>query len=253
MVDTIRSAVDAAAQARAQRLAELTAVTPLLEQLPGHEVRGHVAGVRSYLHDEILRDAAVEETTLFPVFDRLGEGGGLRAALTVEHDTVRDAAARLDDLARRPLGAAAVRDLSGLLSGIGLLLDQHLGHESDASLTLIAQLGDAEQRRLLAELAGGVAPDSGVPAAWWLPEDLAPIYRTSIGPADLLDPEAMIGASCDAGVLAVVRSAIAASLDHLEAERWRATLVRHSRYRHLVDLAEGCMREAGLWPWAASG
>jgi hypothetical protein len=84
----------------------------------------------------------------------------------------------------------------------------------------------------------------------WLPEDLA--HEATIGSADLLEPEGMVGASCAPSVLALVRSAIAASMAGADAASWRRALEDHSVHpAHEVE-AERCMRASGLWPWNVS-
>lgn len=119
-----------------QRLDELAAVTALLPVLPLADVRAHVAEVRSFLYDTVLRHAQAEELLLFPVFAELGNGVALTGALVAEHDTVRAAAGALDEVAARPMTVDNVEALFGVLEGIGLLLDGHLAHESEASTQL---------------------------------------------------------------------------------------------------------------------
>lgn len=138
-----------------------------------------------------------------------------------------------------------------MLSGIELLLYGHMAHESDVSLSLLEQLHDTERRRFLAQITALGSAGSSTPNTWWLPEHLpAP---AEMGAAELFEPEGMMGASCSPTVLAVVRSAIAASGVHVGPREWRYTLAEHSRYRLEVHTAEACMREAGLWPWPRTG
>jgi hypothetical protein len=61
----------------------------------------------------VLPQAHAEELVLFPVIDRIG--GGLCAALSTEHDTVREATAALDDLAAGPMTSPHMRRLAGLI------------------------------------------------------------------------------------------------------------------------------------------
>lgn len=230
------------------RLTRLSSISDRMGELPACEIRGHVAGVRAFLHDDVLRHAHAEELVLFPAFDRLGaDGGRLALGLLAEHDTIRDATRSLGEAAARPLSTATIRTLSGLLDGVGLLLDAHLGHESTAAMELLGGLHATEQARLRARLAALDTPVTTTPCPWWLPEELP--REATIGSADLLEPEGLVGASCDPGVLAVVRSAVAASTEHVDELRWRAALAEHSRYRLLVRHAVQCMRESGIWPW----
>ena len=231
----------------AARLRELSVVTRVLDQLPACEIRGHVAGVRSYLHDEVIRQAHHEESLLFPVLQRVGTVG-MEAALSAEHDTVRLAAAQLDDMAARPLTTATVDHVAGLLSGVEQLLDSHLSHEADVSLEVLQHLEAGERDDLLAQLDAVVPFHTPRPS--WLPEDLP--REQTVGPADHLEPEAMIGSSCAPSVLEVVRSAIAAVQAGVAAAAWRSALAEHSRYRLQVQQAEECMRSAGLWPWTTA-
>ena len=121
------------------RLDELMAVTPLLPGLPVGEIRLHAAGVRRFLLDDVLRHAHDEELLLFPALDELGAGGAwVTGVLLAEHDTVRDAAGSLDEVAARPMTTTNVEALTGVLKGIGLLLDGHLAHESEAAAQLLA-------------------------------------------------------------------------------------------------------------------
>lgn len=231
----------------AARMRELSVTTRVLDQLPGCEIRGHVAGVRSYLHDEVIRQAHHEELLLFPVLQRVGTVA-MEAELAAEHDTVRLAAAQLDDMTARPLTMPIVHHVAGLLTGIEQLLDSHLAHESDASIDVLQHLDAGEREDLLAQLDAVVPFHTPRPS--WLPEDL-PRERTP-GSADRLEPEAMIGSSCAPNVLAVVRSAIAAVRAGIDAAAWRSALAEHSRYRLQVPQAEECMRTAGLWPWSTA-
>jgi hypothetical protein len=111
------------------RLLELRAVS--IPEMPACEIRGHVAQMRAYLHDDVLRQAHHEELVLFPVLDRLNGGHAARigSLLRAEHDTVREATAALDDLAGLPFTRAHVRRLEGLVEGIAVLIDGHLQHE----------------------------------------------------------------------------------------------------------------------------
>jgi hypothetical protein len=115
----------------AVRLAELAAVTPLLNRMSPDRVRGHVASVRRYLHDEVLAQAHREELRVVPALCHAG-GGCEAATLAVEHDTVRLAAAELDGMAQRAVTPDTVAALSGLLYGIEALLGGHLRHEAGA-------------------------------------------------------------------------------------------------------------------------
>jgi hypothetical protein len=231
----------------ADRLASLTALTPLLGELQVCEVRGHVAGVLDYLHDEVLPQAHAEELALFPILDRIGSMAG--PALAAEHDTVREVTAELDGMQAAQITTASVGVLSGLLMGAEALLTEHLDHEGDA-LDDLAQLNESERAHLLEQLnAGHVADRPARPT--WLPEDLE--HEETIGSADMLEPEAMVGASCPPTVLAVARSAVAAASAGVDATAWRIALLAHSRYRLQVPGAEQCMRGSGLWPWASAG
>jgi hypothetical protein len=212
--------------------------------LAAFELRGHVAGLRSFLHDEVLPQAQAEELVLFPVLDRLG--GRLGAALSVEHDTVQKVAAALDHHADAPMTRPHVRRLTGLLDGNGLLIDRHLHHEADAALDALQRLADDERDCLVAAFALP-EPREHLPWPPWLPELLPAVSDPS--PADLLEPEEMVGASWPPGALLVVRSAIAAALDGTDDRAWRRALVEHSRYRLQLPHAKECMHAAGIWPW----
>lgn len=230
------------------RLAEIAAVNQLVLHLPTTEIRGHLAGVRSFLHDHVLRHAHAEERILLPALRQAtSRPASATLGLTAEHDTLREATGTLDDLAGRALSAAVVGTLAGILDGTALLLEHHLDHETKASASLLDQLDPGQRDELLGQLASLDAPITATCRPWWLPEKLP--REQTVGPADLLEPEGMVGASCDPGALAVARSATAAALEGVDAERWRLTLVEHSRYRAVIDTAERCMRDAGLWPW----
>ncbi len=137
--------------------------------------------------------------------------------------------------------------VAGVLEGIGLLLDSHFTHESEASTKLLRRLDADEQQLLKTHLVAFDAPITTTSPAWWLPELLEREHE--LGTADVLSPEAMVGASCDPGALLLVRSAIAASGDGISADQWRATLREHSRHRLYIEAAETCMVSSGLWPW----
>lgn len=230
----------------AVRLAALSAVTPLLSELQVCEVRGHMAGVLEYLHEEVLPQAHAEELALFPILDRIGSLAA--AGLAVEHDTVREVTAELDEMQGAQITTTSVRTLSGLLVGIEALLTGHLDHEADA-LEDLAQLDDSERAHLVEQLEAGHVTDRP-DRPTWLPEDL--VHEETAGSADMLEPEAMVGSSCPPTVLAVARSAIAAASEGVDATAWRIALLAHSRYRLQVPGAEQCMRGSGLWPWASA-
>lgn len=232
------------------RLDELTAVTPYLVDLPTYEVRGHVEGMRTFLHDEVLPQAHAEEVALFPIIERLRtpHGPRLRVALTAQHDTIREVAGRLATFTSKPLTTPRVHRVSGLLEGLGVLLGEHLEEEADASTDLLDALAEVDRTGVLTAVVGAAAPTPRTRPEWWLPELL--MIEASIGSADLLEPEGMVGCSCPPGAQAVVRSAIAAASEDVAPSRWRQTLREHSRYRLQVPIAEACMRDSGLWPWS---
>jgi hypothetical protein len=228
-----------------EHLAELAATTPVLEELQLCEVRGHLAGVRSYLHDEILPSADAEEVALFPLLAERGSSAS--AGLILEHRTVRRATETLDEAAERPFTRAAIHQLAGLLRGTDALLADHLAHETDAFDDLDPVTDDGRTRALPA-LSGAGPQVRRCARPTWLPEDLP--QTPTIGSATRFEPEALVGSSIAPTIQAVARSAIAAATEGADAASWRTALVTHSRYRLQVPGAEQCMRASGLWPWA---
>lgn len=72
---------------------------------------------------------------------------------------------------------------------------------------------------------------------------------------DLADPrygaEGLDTAVCGAQVKHLAQYAIAAADHGVDAAHWRETIVTEAgpEATRLVDQAEECMREAGIWPW----
>ncbi|QBI18436.1 hemerythrin domain-containing protein [Egibacter rhizosphaerae] len=233
-----------------QRLAEISELTPYLEWLITPEIRGQLAGMLGFLHDDVLHHAHEEERVIFPPLERLGpEGERLRAALLAEHDTLREAAARLDACAVVHLDQTTIPGLAGLMRATEALLAHHLDQEALATERLLVQLPDWARQEVAEGLerldALEVRPGPG-PDEWWLPERIA--HKDPVAHDPSRDPEWR--ASCDPRALVLARSAAAAAADGTSVNRWRQAILQWSGYRRHVDTVERCMREAGEWPWS---
>jgi hypothetical protein len=64
-------------------------------------------------------------------------------------------------------------------------------------------------------------------------------------------PEWLEEASCPPGVKELARLASSASVHGMTAEGWRSMIMSEGgpEASPLLDNAETCMRESGLWPW----
>lgn len=92
----------------------------------------------------------------------------------------------------------------------------------------------------------GQAGDGSGQQEVWLPEQLR---ATDRGSASLSEPEGLPGSSCGPPQKPLVRSAILAAQARVTASTWRKTLLAHGIDTTILDSAEDCARDAGVWPW----